>query len=108
MIDRVFSEGVGPLLKPLGFTGRGGLLRKELWVLEILAGTVDGQFTVGVGTGGTSWDNCPQQTTLGHLWKGKPYFWKVANPADIKPTVEQVTVLVLELALPWLADSKHP
>lgn len=105
MIDRVFSEGVGPLLHPLGFVGRAGLLRKNDWVLEILAGTVDGQFSVGVGTGGTTWENCPRQTTLGHLWKGKPYFWKLSSAADIKPVVEQVTVLVLERALPWLQEN---
>ena len=106
MIDRVFSEGVGPLLKPLGFSGRGGLLRKDQWVLEILPGRNEQEMVVGVGAGAATWADCPQQTTLGELWKGKPYYWKVAHPADIKRTVEQVTVLVVELALPWLADPK--
>ncbi len=99
MIERVFAEGVGPLLAPLGFSGRGGVLRKDLWVLELLAG--EGRFEVGVGKGGKTWADCPQRTTLGELWKGKPYYWKVGSPADIKRAAEQVTVLVLELALPW-------
>lgn len=102
MIERVFSEGVGPLLAPLGFTGRGSRLRKDLWVLEILPGPTPEQFYVGVGKGGKSWEECPEQTTLGQLWKGKPYHWRIASAADIKRVVEQVTVLVLELALPWL------
>ncbi|MBN9416416.1 hypothetical protein ABS71_16835 [bacterium SCN 62-11] len=103
MMDRVFQEGVGPLLAPLGFSGRGGLLRKDGWVLEILPGA--DRFEVGVGKGGKSWSECPERTTLGELWKGKPYHWKMNSPADIKPAVEQVTVLVLELALPWFQGS---
>lgn len=100
MIERVFSEGVGPLLAPLGFVGRGSLLRKDLWVLEILPG--EGRFEVGIGKGGKTWSECPERTTLGQLWKGKPYHWKVGSPGDIKRVVEQVTVLVIELAMPWL------
>lgn len=101
MIARVFSEGVGPLLAPLGFTGGGSLLRKDLWVLEILPGTSAELFAVGVGKGGKTWKDCPQQTTLGHLWKGQAHHWMIATPADIKPAVEEITVLVLEKALPW-------
>ncbi|MCW5871746.1 MAG: hypothetical protein KIS61_31125 [Candidatus Eremiobacteraeota bacterium] len=90
---------MGPLLAPLGFAGGGGRLRKDEWVLEILPGP--DRFEVGVGKGGKTWADCPQRTTLGELWKGKPYYWKVVSPGDIKRAVEQVTVLVLELALPW-------
>jgi hypothetical protein len=100
MMERVFSEGVGPLLAPLGFRGHGAMLRKDDWVLELMAG--DGRFEVGVGKGGKNWAQCAQRTTLGELWKGKPYHWKVGSPADIKRAAEQVTVLTLELALPWL------
>ena len=99
MIERVFAEGVGPLLSPLGFSGRGGLLRKDGWVLELIPG--EGRFEVGVGKGGKTWASCSQRTTLGELWKGKPYHWKVGSAADIKRAAEQVTVLVLEMALPW-------
>lgn len=105
MIERVFGEGVGPLLAPLGFSGRGKLLRKDLWVLEILPGPTPEQFSVGVGKGGKTWADCPEQTTLGQLWKGKPYHWKVVSPGDIRRVVEQVTVLVVELALPWLKSA---
>ncbi len=101
MIERVFSEGVGPLLAPLGFAGRGALLRKDLWVLEILPGPSPEQFYVGVGKGAKTWAECPEQTTLGQLWKGKPYHWRIASSVEMKKAVEQVTVLVLELALPW-------
>jgi len=101
MINRVFTEGVGPLLAPLGFSGGGGRLRKDKWVLEILPGPTPEQFTVGVGRGGKSWKDCGEQTTLGHLWKNEAYHWTIAAPADIKPAVEQITVLVLEKALPW-------
>lgn len=103
MIERVFLEGVGPLLAPLGFAGRGRILRKEGWVLEILP--AEGRFEVGVGKGGQSWAECTERTTLGELWKGKPYHWKVNSAAEIKRAVEQVTVLVLELALPWFQGS---
>lgn len=102
MISRVFTEGVGPLLIPLGFSGGGGRLRKDQWVLEILPGTRPEEFAVGVGKGGKVWKDCPRQTTLGHLWKNQAYHWTVESPSDIKPVVEEITVLVLEKALPWL------
>lgn len=89
------------MLAPLGFAGRGALLRKDLCVLELLPGPTPEQFYVGVGKGGKTWAECPERTTLGQLWKGKPYHWRVGSAAETKRVVEQVTVLVVELALPW-------
>ncbi|MFN8607683.1 MAG: hypothetical protein U0931_09135 [Vulcanimicrobiota bacterium] len=90
------------MLAPLGFSGGGNRLRKEQWVLEILPGSSPELFAVGVGRGARTWKECPQQTTLGHLWKNQAHHWSIAGPDDIKPVVEEITVLILEKALPWL------
>ncbi len=124
MIERVFGEGVAPLLAPLGFSYESGRLVKAgpdyVWIVEMQAGT-DSRFAVLLGvhypslwaaTGQTpqgmpTWEICAHQCSLGQLWKGKNYRWTVGPGSDIKRIIEEITVLLLELGLPWLGQRQQ-
>jgi hypothetical protein len=119
MLQRIFSEGVAPLLAPLGFDSTPQGLRKVgggyVWVIEQQAH--DGQrFGVGLGvhypdlaeagSQGPVWEMCAHQTTLAELSRRKNFLWSVRAKTDVKRTIEEVTVLLLEVGLPWLQERK--
>lgn len=128
MLTRVFSEGLAPLLEPLGFERSGHSLTKKgaghVWMVEWLPQGEE-RFDLGLGvyypplmaaarnhpaydrlpkTKHPRWDLCAQIITLGAL-TGHP-LWCVAHLRDLKPVIEEVTVLVLEQGLAWFSQRR--
>jgi len=44
---------------------------------------------------------CPLRIRLGELWKGADFWWRIDPGTNLKLLTEQLTVAVLETALPW-------
>lgn len=127
MLNRIFFEGLAPLLEPLGFERTGQTLCKRgaghVWLVEWLP-QGENRFDLGLGvyypslmaaarahpayarlpkTKHPRWDLCAQATTLSEL-SGRN--WTLSHAGGLKPLIEEVTVQVLEQALPWFAQRR--
>lgn len=114
---RILHEGVAPLLGPLGFESHSGCLRKAckdyIWVVELQCESEE-RFGVGLGAHFPALAqlrepavrNCALQTTLARLGRRPQFRWQIRPQTPLKRIIEEVTVVLLELGLPWLAERK--
>ena len=47
---------------------------------------------------------CAYQARLGELWKGTDYWWHVGPGTNLKQLTEQLTIILVEVGLPWLKE----
>jgi hypothetical protein len=115
--SQILHEGMAPLLGPLGFEPHSGCLRKThkdfVWVVELQSESEE-RFGVGLGVHFPALvaireptvRDCALQTTLARLGKRPQFRWQVRPETPLKRVIEEVTVVLLELGLPWLAERK--